>query len=67
MRIDYDLKWKKLTPALRNNPATMQRVVDVAREMLGDANVVEMPLSSMGSEDYAWFAERACARLPALR
>jgi len=59
MRIDYDLQWRKLTPALRNNPATMQRVVGVARQMLGDANVVEMPLSSMGSEDYAWFAERA--------
>ena len=31
---------------------------DVARETLGADNVVEMPHPSMGSEDYAWFAER---------
>jgi amidohydrolase len=59
LRVDYELKWTKLTPALRNDPATMARVADVARAMLGAENVVEMPLSSMGSEDYAWFAERA--------
>ena len=58
LRMDYELKWTKLTPALRNDAATMARVVDVARAMLGDDNVLQMPLSSMGSEDYAWFAER---------
>ena len=26
--------------------------------MLGPANVIEMPSPSMGSEDFAWFAER---------
>ena len=59
MRIDYELKWTKLTPVLRNHKPTMARVLDVAREMLGPANVIEMPAPSMGSEDYAWFAERA--------
>ena len=59
LRMDYELKWTMLTPALRNEPATMARVVDVARAMLGTENVIEMPQSSMGSEDYAWFAERA--------
>ena len=58
MRIDYDLKWTKLTPVLRNDKATMARVLEVARETLGPANVVEMPSPSMGSEDFAWFAER---------
>lgn len=58
MRIDYDLKWTKLTPVLRNDKATMARVLTVARDMLGAANVIEMPFPSMGSEDYAWFAER---------
>ena len=58
MRIDYDLKWTKLTPVLRNDKPTMARVLNVAREMLGPANVIEMPFPSMGSEDYAWFAER---------
>ena len=59
MRIDYELKWTKLTPVLRNDKATMARVLEVARETLGPANVVEMPSPSMGSEDFAWFAERA--------
>ena len=59
LRIDYELKWTKLTPVLRNHKPTMARVLDVARDMLGPANVIEMPAPSMGSEDYAWFAELA--------
>jgi amidohydrolase len=59
MRLDYALEWTKLTPVLRNDKPTMARVLNVAREMLGPANVIEMPAPSMGSEDYAWFAERA--------
>jgi amidohydrolase len=58
LRLDYDLKWSKLTPVLRNDKPTMHRVLDVARAMLGPANVIEMPFPTMGSEDYAWFAER---------
>ena len=59
MRLDYELSWTKLTPVLRNDKPTMQRVLAVAREMLGPSNVIEMPAPSMGSEDYAWFAELA--------
>jgi amidohydrolase len=59
MRVDYELTWTKLTPVLRNDKPTMARVLDVARGMLGEDKVVEMPAPSMGSEDYAWFAERA--------
>jgi amidohydrolase len=59
MRLDYALEWTKLTPVLRNDKPTMARVLGVARGMLGPANVIEMPAPSMGSEDYAWFAELA--------
>lgn len=58
MRLDYELKWTKLVPVLRNDKPTMNRVLAVAREALGAANVIEMPSPSMGSEDFAWFAER---------
>ena len=58
MRVDYALEWNKLVPVLRNEPATMRRVLDVARDTLGAANVIEMPSPSMGSEDFAWFAEQ---------
>jgi amidohydrolase len=58
MRLDYALEWTKLTPVLRNHKPTMARVLNVARETLGAQNVIEMPAPSMGSEDYAWFAEQ---------
>jgi hippurate hydrolase len=58
MRVDYELNWTRLVPVLRNDKATMGRVLAVARETLGAANVIEMPAPSMGSEDFAWFAER---------
>jgi amidohydrolase len=58
MRIDYDLSWTKLTPVLRNHKPTMERMLRIARETLGAPNVIEMPAPSMGSEDYAWFAEQ---------
>lgn len=58
LRLDYELQWSKLAPVLRNDERTMSRVLTAAREMLGSANVVEMPQPTMGSEDYAWFAER---------
>jgi metal-dependent amidase/aminoacylase/carboxypeptidase family protein len=45
-------------PVLRNDKATLDRVLGVARDVLGPANVVEMPSPTMGSEDFAWFAER---------
>ena len=32
--------------------------LNAASEMLGPTNVIEMPSPSMGSEDFAWFAER---------
>ena len=58
MRLDYDLRWTKLVPVLRNDKATMQTVLEVARRTLGEGKVIEMPSPSMGSEDFAWFAER---------
>jgi amidohydrolase len=58
MRIDYAFDWKKVAPVLRNDAETMRRVLAAARDTLGADNVVEMPAPSMGSEDFAWFAER---------
>jgi amidohydrolase len=61
MRVDYALDWKRVAPALRQHPATLARVLVSVREVLGDDNVVELPQPSMGSEDFAWFAERVPA------
>src|SRR5687768_4884088 len=58
MRVDYELDWKRVAPALRNHPATLARVLASARDVLGESNVLELPEPSMGSEDFAWFAEQ---------
>jgi amidohydrolase len=61
MRVDYALDWKRVAPALRNHKPTLERLLKSAREVLGAENVYELPEASMGSEDFAWFAERVPA------
>ena len=61
MRVDYTLDWKRVAPALRNHKPTLERLLKSAREALGAENVYELPEPSMGSEDFAWFAERVPA------
>jgi amidohydrolase len=61
MRVDYTLAWNRMAPALRNDPEVLERVLSSARDTLGPDNVLELPEPSMGSEDFAWFAERVPA------
>ncbi len=61
MRVDYTLAWNRMVPALRNDPEVLKKVLSSAREALGPDNVLELPEPSMGSEDFAWFAERVPA------
>jgi amidohydrolase len=58
MRVDYTLDWKRVAPALRNHKPTLERLLKSARDTLGAENVYELPEASMGSEDFAWFAEK---------
>jgi len=58
LRVDYALEWTRLTPVLRNDDATLSRVLDAARRVLGTDRVMEITQPNMASEDYAWFAER---------
>ena len=61
MRVDYTLDWKRVAPALRNHKPTLERLLKSALEVLGADNVYELPEASMGSEDFAWFAEKVPA------
>ncbi len=61
MRVDYSLDWQRMTPALRNDKATLARVLASATDVLGAEKVIEMPQPTMGSEDFAWFAEKVPA------
>jgi metal-dependent amidase/aminoacylase/carboxypeptidase family protein len=58
MRVDYTLDWKRVAPALRNHKPTLERLLKSARDALGAQNVLELAEPSMGSEDFAWFAEK---------
>jgi hippurate hydrolase len=61
MRVDFELDWKRVAPVLRQHKPTLSRVLESTRHILGEENVVEMPQPSMGSEDFAWFAEKVPA------
>ena len=61
MRVDYSLEWKRMAPPLRNNKEILEGLLTSARAALGEENVLELPEPSMGSEDFAWFAERVPA------
>jgi amidohydrolase len=57
MRVDYTLEWKRMAPPLLNHAATLEPLLVSARKVLGEENVLQLPEPSMGSEDFAWFAE----------
>ena len=61
MRIDYALDWKRVAPPLRNDAKALESLINSARTSLGADNVYELPEPSMGSEDFAWFAEKVPA------
>jgi amidohydrolase len=61
MRMSYELDWKRLTPVLENDPATLRVVIAAVTDMVGAENVRVLPEPSMGSEDFAWFAQRVPA------
>jgi amidohydrolase len=61
MRVDYTLDWKRMAPPLRNDKAILDELLKSARAALGEENVLELPEPSMGSEDFAWFAQRVPA------
>jgi len=58
MRIDYDLDYRPGVPVLRNDKATLARVLAAVGDILGADHVEELPEGSMGSEDFAYFTER---------
>ena len=61
MRVDYELDYRRMTPSLRNNPEILKALLASARQAVGAENVLELPEPSMGSEDFAWFAEQVPA------
>jgi amidohydrolase len=61
MRVDYTLDWRRMAPPLRNDKDVLENLLASARAAVGDDNVLQLPEPSMGSEDFAWFAEKVPA------
>jgi len=61
MRVDYTLDWKRVAPPLANDKDVLENLLASARATIGEENVLQLPEPSMGSEDFAWFAEEVPA------
>ncbi len=61
LRLEYEIDWVRQTPVTRYDPRVVARMVEAAREVVGADKVVNISELTMGSEDFAWFAERVPA------
>lgn len=53
MRAEYTLGYKYGTPVTMNDIGINDLITDVGRKVLGEANVLPLPVPSMGAEDFA--------------
>ncbi len=58
LRIDHELVYQKIVPALWNDPAILGPVLASARGILGADNVEELAEASLGGEDLSLFTEK---------
>jgi amidohydrolase len=54
-----DVSFRRGTDAVTNDPAVTATCVEAAREVVGAANVIEIPLPSMGGEDFSGYLKHA--------
>ena len=57
MRGDVEIDYRFSYPVTRNDAGAGKLVLDVAGELFGEENVVELVHPSMGAEDFAFFLE----------
>ncbi len=55
----YEMDIEYGAPAIYNEPKVVDRIEDVASHLLGDENIHEIPLPSMGSEDFSVYLQYA--------
>jgi len=55
----YELEIEYGAPAIYNDPTIVDRIVEVGEEILGGENIHEIPLPSMGSEDFSIYLQYA--------
>ena len=50
-----EIQWRENYPVTANNPSTTARFREIAREVLGDERVKELPVPVMGAEDFSYY------------
>jgi amidohydrolase len=58
-RAEIDVTFRPVTDAVENDPRVTSVCVHAAREVVGLANVEEIPLPSMGGEDFSGYLKQA--------
>jgi amidohydrolase len=61
MRLEHELTWVRQVPVLKTDAGVTARTVAAMREVVGGDRVIRLDEPTMGSEDFAWFAERVPA------
>jgi hippurate hydrolase len=56
--VEAEVNFKPLYPPTINDAAVFERVIDIARSVIGEADVQEMPAPQMGAEDWSYVLER---------
>lgn len=58
MRVSHKTSFSDILPPLINNPDVLHTTIGAARAVLGNDNVVELPETSMGAEDFAFITSQ---------
>ncbi len=55
---NYKLHFEHGAPSIRNNAEITDLFAEIGADLLGEDNVYEIPLPSMGGEDFSYYCER---------
>jgi amidohydrolase len=61
LRLEHELTWVRQVPVLNTDAGVTARAIAAMREVVGGDRVIRLDEPTMGSEDFAWFAERVPA------
>src|SRR5262249_49111933 len=61
LRLEHDVKWVRQVPVLETDAEVTARPVAAMRDVVGADRLVRIDEPTMGSEDFAWFAEHVPA------
>src|SRR5262245_14835718 len=61
LRLEHEIQWTRQVPVLKTDAGVTARTAAAMADVMGADRVVRIDEPTMGSEDFAWFAERVPA------